>query len=172
MIEPAAAAAHEEPLVSLIVDETRAALLKQIAASLPDITLSERHLCDLELLATGAFSPLQGFMTRADYEPVLDRMRLQSGRLWPIPICLDIPEVKARTLEAGQSVGLRDPEGFLLAVLHVEDIWPVDRRREAEMVYGTIDPAHPGTDYLFHKTGDVYIGGRLLPRLTRSRSSA
>ena len=69
--------APDSPLVNLVVDESRAALLKQIAASLPDITLSERHLCDLELLATGAFSPLQGFMTRADYEPVLDRMRLQ-----------------------------------------------------------------------------------------------
>ena len=153
--------APDSPLVNLVVDESRAALLKQIAASLPDITLSERHLCDLELLATGAFSPLQGFMTRADYEPVLDRMRLQSGRLWPIPICLDVPEIKARNLEAGQSVGLRDPEGFLLAVMHVDDIWPVDRRREAELVYGTLDVAHPGTDYLFHRTGAVYIGGRL-----------
>ena len=83
-------------LVNLVVDEDRAALLKSIAASLPDITLNERHLCDLELLATGAFSPLPGFMTRADYEPVLDRMRLKNGCLWPIPICLDIREVKAR----------------------------------------------------------------------------
>jgi sulfate adenylyltransferase len=161
MPEPALTPPPEAPLVNLIADAERAALLKQIAGSLPDITLGDRHLCDLELLATGAFSPLQGFMTRADYEPVLDRMRLQNGRLWPIPICLDIPEVKARTIEAGQSVGLRDPEGFLLAVLHVEDLWPVDRRREAETVYGTTDPAHPGTDYLFHKTADVYIGGRL-----------
>jgi len=148
-------------LVNLVVDEVRAALLKSIATSLPDITLNERHLCDLELLASGAFSPLQGFMTRADYEPVLDRMRLKNGVLWPIPICLDIREVKARSLEAGQSVALRDGEGFLLAVMHVEDIWPVDRDKEATQVYGSLDPSHPGTDYLLNRTGDYYIGGKL-----------
>jgi sulfate adenylyltransferase len=148
-------------LVNLLVDEARAALLKGIAASLPDITLNERHLCDLELLATGAFSPLQGFMTRADYEPVLDRMRLKNGALWPIPICLDIGEVKARRLEAGQSAALRDGEGFLLAVMHIEDIWPVDRDKEASQVYGTLDSSHPGADYLLNKTGDCYIGGKL-----------
>ncbi len=148
-------------LTNLVVDEPRAALLKKFANDLPDITLNERHLCDLELLATGAFSPLGGFMTRADYEPVLDRMRLQDGSLWPIPICLDVRGVRARQLEAGQSVALRDGEGFLLAVLHIEDIWPVDRENEAIQVYGTRDPSHPGADYLFHKTGDFYLGGKI-----------
>jgi sulfate adenylyltransferase len=150
-----------QPLIDLIVDEARATLLKDIAANLPDITLNDRHLSDMELLATGGLSPLQGFMTRADYEPVLDRMRLHNGSLWPIPVCLDVSELKARSLEAGQSVALRDGEGFLLAVMHIEDIWPVDRKKEAEQVYGTLDPAHPGADYLFHKTKDYYIGGRL-----------
>ncbi len=100
-------------------------------------------------------------MTRADYEPVLDRMRLKNGALWPMPICLDIREIKARSLEAGQSVALRDGEGFLLAVMHIEDIWPVDREHEATQVYATLDPAHPGTEYLFNHTGDYYIGGKL-----------
>jgi sulfate adenylyltransferase len=148
-------------LVHLVADENRAALLKDIATSLPDITLVERHLCDLELLATGGFTPLQGFMTRADYEPVLDRMRLQNGALWPLPICLDVSEVKARRLEAGQSAALRDAEGFLLAVIHIEDIWPVDREKEAFQVYATQDPSHPGADYLFKRTGDYYVGGKL-----------
>ncbi|MGE5256729.1 MAG: bifunctional sulfate adenylyltransferase/adenylylsulfate kinase [Hyphomicrobiales bacterium] len=148
-------------LVNLLVDDERAALLKDIATRLPDITLNERHLCDLELLATGAFSPLQGYMTRADYEPVLDRMRLRDGTLWPIPICLDLPEAKSRGLEAGQSVALRDGEGFLLAVMHIEDIWPVDRSKEATQVYGTQDDSHPGTNYLFTRTGSTYIGGKL-----------
>jgi sulfate adenylyltransferase len=156
-----AQAAHGGPLTQLVVEEARTALLKQLATNLPDITLNERHLCDLELLATGAFSPLQGFMTRADYEPVLDRMRLKNGALWPIPICLDLPEVKARSLEAGQSVALRDGEGFLLAVMHIGDIWPVDRQKEAVQIYGTQDPSHPGTNYLFTRTGDTYIGGKL-----------
>jgi sulfate adenylyltransferase len=149
------------PLINLVADDERVVLLKKITTRLPDVTLNERHLCDLELLATGAFSPLQGFMTRADYEPVLDRMRLKNGVLWPIPICLDLPKAKARSLEAGQSVALRDGEGFLLAVMHIEDIWPVDRAKEAAQVYGTQDPSHPGTNYLFTRTGDTYIGGRL-----------
>jgi sulfate adenylyltransferase len=140
---------HGSELVDLLVDEERSRLLKEIAFNLPDITLNERQMCDLELLATGAFSPLKGFMTRSDYESVLDRMRLQNDILWPIPIC------------AGQSVSLRDPEGYLLAVLHVEDVWPIDRTKEAQLVYGTLDQAHPGTDYLYNRTGDYYIGGKL-----------
>ncbi|MBU0699312.1 MAG: bifunctional sulfate adenylyltransferase/adenylylsulfate kinase [Pseudomonadota bacterium] len=152
---------HGGSLVNLLVDEARSALLKDIALNLPDITLNDRQLCDLELLATGAFSPLEGFMTRSDYESVLDRMRLQSGILWPIPVCLGVSEIKGRTLEAGQSVTLRDPEGFLLAVMHIEDIWPVTREKEASQIYGTSDRAHQGVRYLFDTEGDLYIGGKL-----------
>ena len=117
-------------LVKLMVDENRADVLKKLAMNLPDLLLNDRQLCDLEMLATGAYSPLDGFMTRQDYESVLDRMRLQNDILWPIPICLDISETLARTLEAGQSLALRDPEGFLLAVLHIEDMWQVDKERD------------------------------------------
>jgi sulfate adenylyltransferase len=152
---------HGGMLVDLRVDADRAALLKEFALKLPDVTLNERQLCDFELLANGAFSPLQGFMKRLDYESVLDRMRLQDGTLWPLPICLDLPAVQARALEVGQSVALRDPEGFLLGVLHLEDIWPVDKQKQAELVYGSQDPAHPGVQYLLHKTGDYYVGGNL-----------
>jgi sulfate adenylyltransferase len=143
------------------VDAERADLLKDISLNLPDLTLSDRQLCDLELLATGAFSPLDGFMSRADYESVLDRMRLQDDTLMPIPICLDVKDLQAQQLEAGQSVALRDPEGYLLAILHIEDIWPVNREKEAQQVYGTRDRAHPGTHYLFNQAGDYYMGGKL-----------
>jgi sulfate adenylyltransferase len=156
LIEP-----HGGALVNLLVDAQRAVLLKDIALNLKDITLNERQLCDFELLAVGAFSPLSGFMKRADYESVLDRMRLQDGTLWPLPICLDVSETKARTLEAGQSLALRDPEGFLLGVLHIEDMWPIDKEKEANFVYGTTDHAHPGVNYLFNRSGDVYVGGAL-----------
>ena len=152
---------HGGSLVNLMVDEERAAVLKEIALNLPDITLSDRQLCDLELLATGAFSPLDGFMTRSDYESVLDRMRLQSGLLWPIPVCLSVSDTKARTLEAGQSVTLRDSEGFLLAIIHMEDMWPVDREKEAMQVYGTTDRSHQGVEHLFNTEGDHYIGGKI-----------
>ena len=152
---------HGGSLVNLLVDDERAAILKDIVLNLPDITLNDRQLCDLELLANGAFSPLTGFMTRSDYESVLDRMRLQNDSLWPIPICFDVSELQAHNLEAGQSVALRDPEGFLLAVMHVEDIWKINPEKEAARVYGTKDKAHPGPNYLLTRAGRYYLGGRL-----------
>ncbi len=152
---------HGGSLMNHMVDEERTAVLKEIALNLSDITLNGRQLCDLELLATGVFSPLDGFMTRPDYESVLDRMRLQSDVLWPIPVCLGISDIQARALEAGQSVTLRDQEGFLLAIMHIEDIWPVDRKKEASLVYGTTDRNHQGVEYLFNKEGDHYIGGKI-----------
>lgn len=146
-------------IVNLLVDDAQHQVLKKLTSTLPDVILNERQICDFELLVTGVFSPLTGFMTRVDYESVLDRMRLSSGHLWPVPICLDIHDTLAGTLEAGQSVVLRDPEGFLLGVMTLEDIWPVDKDNEAMAVYGTRDPAHPGVDYLRSKCGSHYIGG-------------
>jgi sulfate adenylyltransferase len=152
---------HGDKLINLLCDEAKNIKLKQLAMNLPDIILNDRQLCDLELLATGAFSPLEGFMNRSDYESVLDRMRLQNNLLWPVPVCLDINETLASSLESGQSVALRDPEGFLLAVMHMEDIWRVDRKKEAMAVYGTEDRNHPGVDYLVHSSGDFYAGGQV-----------
>ncbi len=156
MVEP-----HGGSMVQLLADEARVSVLKEVAMNLPDISLNERQLCDFELIASGAFSPLDGFLTRADYESVLDRMRLQSGLLWPLPICLDIPAATARNLEAGQSVAVRDPEGYLLAVMHIDDIWPVDRQKESRLVFGTTETDHPGVHYLFNTVADFYVGGRL-----------
>jgi sulfate adenylyltransferase len=153
--------AHGGQLKDLVVDAQRAMLLKKIAHDLPDITLSDHHLCDFELMATGAFSPLEGFMVRADYESVLDRLQLQDGTLWPIPVCLDISENKARSLEAGQSVALRDPEGFLLGLMHIADIWQIDKNKEAQAIFNSVDPSHPGVQHLFHKTKEFYIGGTI-----------
>ncbi len=150
-----------ETLVNLVADQERQELLKELSFNFPDLSLNERQMCDLELLATGVFSPLDGFMGRSDYESVLDRMRLQNGALWPIPIGLDITATQAQSLEAGQSVALRDPEGFLLAIMHIEEMWPVDKDKEAQQVYGTNDQNHPGVAYTYKETGDYYIGGPL-----------
>ncbi len=156
LVEP-----YGEKLVNLQTDSERSSVLKELAVNLPEVILNQRQLCDLELLATGVFSPLTGFMVRSDYESVLDRMRLQNGLLWPVPICLDVPETLANNLEAGQSLALRDPEGFLLAVLHIEDIWPVDKSKEAEKVFGTQNLAHPGVRYLMESVDEYYVGGTL-----------
>ena len=152
---------HGGELKNLLVDEERALMLKDLSLHLSSLTLSGRQLCDLELLMNGAFSPLSGFMTNPEYESVIDRMRLQDGTIWPIPVCLDITDVEAAGLEAGQSVVLRDPEGFMLAVMHVEEIWPIVKEREAREVYCTLNETHPGVDYLLHHTGSHYIGGKI-----------
>ncbi|RLC17211.1 MAG: adenylyltransferase, partial [Deltaproteobacteria bacterium] len=148
-------------LVNLLVDKKQNLILKKLTASMPDVILNDRQICDFELLATGVFSPLKGFMKQIDYESVLDRMRLETGDLWPIPICLDIPENLAGTIETGQSVTLRDPEGFLLGIMNIEDIWPIDIEKEALAVYNTLDKTHPGVDYLYNKSGKYYIGGEI-----------
>ena len=152
---------HGGKHIDLMVDENRSNLLKEVSLNLQDISLNDRQLCDLELLATGAFSPLEGFMNRTDYESVLDRMRLQNDLLWPIPICLDISQTQAHSIEMGQSIALRDPEGFLLAVLHIEDMWPIDKEQEAHQIYGTLNREHPGVSYLFNQFGEYYVGGKL-----------
>ncbi|MBI9088803.1 MAG: bifunctional sulfate adenylyltransferase/adenylylsulfate kinase [Desulfobacterium sp.] len=146
-------------IVNLLVDEKRNQLLKALTSTLPEVILNDRQICDFELLTTGVFSPLNGFMKRIDYESVLDRMRLESGELWPVPVCLDIPETLAMSLEAGQSVVLRDQEGFLLGLMNIDDIWPVEIEKEALAVYGTLDKTHPGVDYLLNRSGKYYIGG-------------
>ncbi|SPD76297.1 Sulfate adenylyltransferase [uncultured Desulfobacterium sp.] len=152
---------HGGVLVDLMADDGRKEVLKDLSLHIPSIVLSERQMCDLELLMNGSFSPLTGFMTHPDYEAVLDRMRLQDNTVWPIPICLDVTELEAGRLEAGQSAALRDPEGFMLGVMHIEEIWPIDKQREALAVYGTADADHPGVYQLFHQTGSHYVGGKV-----------
>jgi sulfate adenylyltransferase len=151
----------QTPLVDLVVDEKQHQLLKDLSSTMTDVTLNERQICDFELLSTGVFSPLKGFMKQIDYESVLDRMRLESGELWPIPICLDISRRKAANVELGQSVALRDEEGFLLGIMNVEDKWELDIEKEALAIYNTIDATHPSVNYLKHTSGKCYIGGEI-----------
>ena len=153
--------AHGGELINLVVDEERANALKALSVDIESVNLSDCAVCDLELLMNGGFSPLTGFMNQTDYKSVLERMRLADGTLWPIPICLDIAERAAKSLEVGQSVALRDGEGFMLAVMNIESIWPVDKKNEAEILFGTQDERHPGVDQLFHKKGTYYMGGTI-----------
>ncbi len=150
---------HGGTLVDLTVSEDRAGELKELSRDQPSWDLTPRQVCDLELLMNGGFSPLRGFLTRADYEGVCDGMRLADGTLWPMPIMLDVTEELAEQLEPGRPLALRDPEGVMLAVLHVEDVWEADRQAEAEKVFGSIDPEHPGVAYLLRKTNACYVGG-------------
>jgi sulfate adenylyltransferase len=112
-------------------------------------------------LLNGGFSPLTGFMGRADYQGVCNSMRLADGTLWPIPVTLDVPEELAKSLEPGSSLALRDPEGVMLAVLHVEEVWKPDRMAETESVYGTTNREHPGVAHVLDQVHPYYVGGRL-----------
>ncbi|MFM9817550.1 UNVERIFIED_CONTAM: bifunctional sulfate adenylyltransferase/adenylylsulfate kinase [Spiribacter pallidus] len=148
-------------LKDLRLDATAADEARGRALELPGWDLTERQLCDLELLANGGFSPLDGFMNQADYERVVTDMRLADGTLWPMPITLDVSEAFAGRLATGDQVVLRDPEGVALAILTVSDIWRPDRAAEAEAVFGTRDTAHPGAAYLLQRSHPVYLGGRV-----------
>ena len=120
----------------------------------------QRQLCDLELIITGGFSPLEGFMNKADYAGCLERMRLADGTLFPMPITLDVSKEQAASLPAGSRVALRDPrDDVAIAILTVSDQYEVDRAREAELVFGANDPAHPSVAYLHQQVRDVYLGG-------------
>jgi sulfate adenylyltransferase len=155
-------APHGGTLVDLTASPERVLELKANSRVWPSWNLSARQICDLELLLSGGFSPLTGFLNRNDYEGVCQRMQLASGVLWPMPITLDVAENFAQSLQPGTSkVALRDPEGVMLALLHVEDVWKPDRKAEAESVFGTTSPAHPGVDYLLNQAQPWYVGGRL-----------
>jgi sulfate adenylyltransferase len=155
-------APHGGELVDLSVSTECAAELKNHSREWPSWDLSPRQICDLELLLSGGFSPLHGFMTRPDYDGVCHSMKLASGVLWPMPITLDVTEQFAKSLKPGTSkVALRDPEGVMLAVLHVEDVWQPDRQAEAKAVFNTTSDAHPGVDYLINKANPWYIGGKI-----------
>ena len=152
---------HGGVLRELYLPPAEAEALKRHSASLPQWTLNQRQLCDLELLLNGGFSPLQGFLGRKDYDRVVSEMRLADGTLWPIPITLDVDEAFAANLPAGAQISLNDVQGTPLAVLTVEDVYFPDRIAEARSVFGSIDRLHPGAAELLDRTGPVYLGGRL-----------
>jgi sulfate adenylyltransferase len=140
------------------------ALASELGAQLPTIAswgLTSRQICDLELLLSGGFSPLRGFLSQADYTTVRDTMRLHDGTLWPIPITLDVPSDLAVQLHRGSLLALNDLEGVTLAVIRVDETWQPDRLLEAEAVYGTTDASHPGVDYVLNRSHPVYIAGRV-----------
>ncbi len=148
-------------LVDLMVDPNRAEEIKSVSVDWPSWDLTDRQLCDLELLLNGGFSPLTGFMNQADYDGVCRDMRLADGTLWPMPITLDVTDEFATDLSPGMTIALRDEEGVMLAALHVEDVYVPDRKAEVEQVFGTTNIEHPGVAYQLDIANPVYVGGRL-----------
>lgn len=132
-----------------------------IPSDIPSLTLNQRQLCDLELLMNGGFAPLKTFLNRQDYDRVVNEMRLSDGTLWPIPVVLDIQKKNLETIQKGKTISLKDQEGYVLALLEVDEIWQPNKELEAEKVYGTTDTAQPGVHYLLNRVGEYYISGKL-----------
>ncbi|MEA3340615.1 MAG: bifunctional sulfate adenylyltransferase/adenylylsulfate kinase [Chloroflexota bacterium] len=145
-------------LVDLLVSPEELARLKGYANKLPSIQLSTRAVCDLELLAVGAFSPLDRFMGKKNYQRVLDEMRLTNDHLFPIPITL--PMEPGPAIRLGQEIALRNDKNNLLAVMTIEEIYEWDRAEAAQKVFGSLDLRHPLVAEM-HRWGKLNISGRL-----------
>ena len=131
------------------------------AATLKSINLTDRQLCDIELILNGGFSPLTGFNTEKDYQSICNDMRLVSGQIWSIPITLDVSEETSKQFAIGERVVLRDPrDDAPLAIISIADIYKPNKDEEAKNVFRG-DPEHPAIRYLFDTAGDYYIGGDL-----------
>ena len=152
-------------LVNLLVEEEERDEGKSQAGRLPSIQLSDRAVCDLELLATGAFSPLDRFMNREDFLSVVESMRLADGTLFPIPVTLSVERQAPVRLDS--RIALRDSKNDLLAVLTIENVYEWDFPSCARQVFGTLDPHHPLVAEM-HSWGPLSVSGRLdvlqLPR--------
>jgi sulfate adenylyltransferase len=172
-------------LVDLMVPAEARDEVKARASQLPSLQLSERSVYDFELLATGAFSPLDRFMGQADYQRVLDQMRLRHGQLFPLPVTLPVDASPAVHLD--QDIALRDAKNDLLAVMTVEEVYPWELAEVAQKAFGTLDTRHPLVAEM-HRWGKLHIAGplqvlqlpthydfrelRLTPAQTRARLEA
>ncbi len=154
MIQP-----HGGKLVNRIVEGSAKDALLAKASALPSLDIDAFALSDIEMIAIGGFSPLEGFMTKRDYEGVVERCRLSSGLVWSIPVTLAVTQAQAGALKAGQDVVLK-ANGAVVAILHLEDSFTPDKKREAEQVFRTADESHPGVKRLM-TIGEVYLGGRI-----------
>ena len=132
---------YGEKLVNLIANEEEIADLKNLATELNSVQISERSMCDFEMMSTGAFSPLDRFMNQVDYQSVVETQRLSNGTLFPIPITLPINSTDDVKLDS--QIALRSPKNDLLAIMTVEEIYECDQKADAKKVFGTDDTKHP-----------------------------
>jgi sulfate adenylyltransferase len=151
--------------------DERAELLAKVAG-LSKVVVNNRELADIEMISSGAMSPLEGFMTQPDYLSVLDQMRLAKGLPWSLPVVLAVKEGDGAQYKEGQQLALVDERGTALAVLTLEEKYRVKKDVEAQKALGTTDASHPGVQYL-KSVGDVYLGGpiKLLNRIQHTTFS-
>jgi len=153
MIKP-----HGGRLVNKTVSEKDKEILKEKIFIFKSIKLEKRQISDLEMIATGAYSPLEGFMNKEDYESVVHNMRLSNGLVWSIPITLPVTKQEADHLEIEEDISLLNEFGTVLAILHLEEKYLYDKELEAEKVYRTKDRKHPGVNALYSQGGTLLSG--------------
>ncbi|NOQ97116.1 MAG: sulfate adenylyltransferase [Calditrichae bacterium] len=153
MIDP-----HGGKLVNLYVNEAEQEQYREEVAQLPQVILDDKNISDLEMIASGAMSPLTGFMTQQDYRSVVDTMHLKSGIVWSLPITLAVKKDIIGKIEKSDEVCLLDHNQNPLAILKLEEIYQYDKKMEAEKVFRTDDTDHPGVNYVYQQ-GEYYIGG-------------
>src|SRR2546423_337317 len=151
-------APHGGELVSNMASEVERVDLQERSRGLPEITVGSRQLADLEMLAIGAYSPLGGFMKRADYLGVVNDMHLENGLPWSIPITLSVTSEQAAAWKEGSQVALVNEQGTLQAVMTIEEKYAYDKQHEASKVYRTTEEAHPGVKAMYQQ-GDILLGG-------------
>ncbi|MFN3927212.1 MAG: sulfate adenylyltransferase [Pseudanabaenaceae cyanobacterium] len=150
--------AHGGQLINRIATPAQTEEFLAQAEHLPRLTLSERNISDLELIAIGGFSPLTGFMKQADYLSVIKEMHMVTGTAWTIPITLPVSREIAATLPIGGRIRLDNQRGEFIGILELTEKYPYDKVLEAEQVYRTTDIQHPGVKVLYGQ-GEIYLGG-------------
>src|SRR3990167_380190 len=154
-------APHGGKLVNRIAEDKEREALEEKTPNFKKIKLNKREISDLEMIATGGLSPLEGFMLKKDYDSVVDMMHLSNGLSWTIPITLSATEEEVKNFKEGEDIALEDENGGeVLGILHLEEKYRYDKEKEADQVYGTLDAAHPGVAYLY-QTGDILLGGKI-----------
>ena len=153
-------APHGGRLINRLVQGAEKEQLQEKAKGLLSIQLTRRKLCDLEMIAVGAYSPLEGYMGQKDYDSVVTSMHLSNGQPWSIPITFRVTKELAGTLKEGSDVALMEEDGKILAVLHIEEKYESDKTAAAKAVYGTDSKEHPGVQTLYQR-GDVLLGGKV-----------
>jgi len=152
--------AHGGSLINRVLEGSEREKWVSKADSLKSITASFRVITDLELISNGAMSPLEGFMKKDDYQCVVESMRLANGLPWSLPVKLPVSSAEAAEFQDGDDIILKDEAGNVLAVLHLEEKYTYDKKKEAELVYKTTDEAHPGVAVVYEQ-GDVLLGGKI-----------
>jgi sulfate adenylyltransferase len=152
---------HGGKLVDRYLTGSKCEFVGYAARSLPKFALSARNLADLECIATGVYSPLEGFVTELEYESIVQNSRLPNGLAWSIPVTLQMPASEADKYPLDRDIALVHPNGEIVAVMSVTSKYQPNQQQEAEAVYKTTDPKHPGIQAMLGE-GEVYIGGPIV----------